>query len=363
MSISIHPITLFRPYTNLPGMVRAVERACARGYLGEGDQVMEFEAALREHLAVEHVLALHSGTAALWLALRMAEVYDRPVITTPLCCLASTETIMLQGGRIVWADVDPETGNIDPDSVARLLDDTPENPAAILTVDWGGSSCDYDALVQVAEGYCVPLIRDAAHYFGPLDPRVDYTCLSFQAIKHVTTGDGGALVCRDADAHERARRLRWFGLDRTQGASMRCYQQVREPGFKMHMNDLAAGFGLANLDGVRGRIAQQRANARLYDALFAGSRVRPLRRSYESSCWLYTVRVRDARLFADAMALELIECNPVHARNDTQPIFAAYRTDLPGMDVLDRELVCLPVGWWLTGDDIVRVAQLAREVA
>lgn len=357
------PLRLFRPYTNADGMQDSVARACASAYLGEGPRVIEFETALRAHLHAEYVLAVNSGTAALWLALWMlAQRGYRHVITTPLCCLASTETLLHLGLEPVWADVDYNTGNIDPGSVEDRLNTV--GPCPILSVDWGGTPCDYDTLTRLAGTWNVPLVRDAAHYFGPLHPLVDFTCLSFQAIKHLTTGDGGALVCRDPAAYKRAKAARWFGLNRDDGASMRCYQRIAEPGFKFHMNDIAAGFGLANLPGIDSRIGLHRANAAHYDALFAGSTVvQPFTRTADSACWLYTVRVPHARLFSETMALDGIETSQVHARNDTQPIFAGLRRFLPAMNLLEEQLICLPVGWWVMPADVARVAEAALRYA
>jgi dTDP-4-amino-4,6-dideoxygalactose transaminase len=135
-------------------------------------------------------------------------------------------------------------------------------------------------------------------------------------------------------------------MDRTQGESMRCTQAVPFAGYKFQLNDVAAAIGLANLEGIDAAVREQRAHACYYDLSFADGPVRPLKRDPRSSCWLYSVRVLDARTFIERMAARGIECSQVHNRNDTQPIFAAARTPLPMMDRLDRELVCLPVGWW-----------------
>lgn len=357
------PIRLFR-HVVAPDAGAAVAGTLASDCIGEGPRVAEFERELAPYVG-ENVAAVSSGTAALWLAYTLAGIKPGDaVLTTPLGCLASTETLLHFGARIVWADVDPETGMLDPHDVSRLV--RQHRPRAIVGVDWGGALCDWDALWYAAEG--ATLIEDAAHAFGADRATVgavpDFTAYSFQAIKMLTTGDGGALVCRHAEALERARLLRWFGLDRRNGASMRCTQSVREPGFKFQMNDIAAAIGLANLRRVvPDRLIYHRGIAGFYDGAFLGSYVVPIKCNRGNSAWLYTVRVPDAQLFISMMAKVGIECGQVHARNDVQPMFAASRVPLPGMDALERTMVCLPIGPWLTADDVERVATTAKEVA
>jgi dTDP-4-amino-4,6-dideoxygalactose transaminase len=356
-------IRLFQPaLAPTDDLLAALRPVFDSKYLGEGSQVQAFEAALGTHLRSRHVAAVNAGTSALWLAYHLADIRGGAVVTTPLSCLATNMPIDLQDAQIVWADVDPETGNITPETVQRAAHIAGRRTLkAIVCVDWGGTPCDLAGLRTLADYYGVPLIRDAAHYFGPLDDRPDFTALSFQAIKHVTCGDGGALVSRSPCDHAKVRLLRWFGLDRDQGASMRCTQQVAACGFKFQMNDIAAAIGLANLVSATERLATARARAAFYDETFVGTAIRPLRRTPDSACWLYSVRVPDARAFAARMAERGVEVSPVHARNDTQAVFAESRRNLPGMDELERRLVCLPIGAHLSTGDVERVAEAARE--
>jgi dTDP-4-amino-4,6-dideoxygalactose transaminase len=298
------------------------------------------------------LLTLNSCTSALDLALRLAGVKPgHEVITTPETCTATNVPIVTQGAVPVWADVDPLTGLIDPQSVARLI--TPQTKA-IMAVDWAGRVCDYAAL----KSFGVPVIEDAAHAFlatrgGASLPRMggDYVCWSFQAIKHLTTIDGGLLKCPPEQV-ERARLLRWYGFDRTSSADFRCAQNCQEVGFKYHMNDVSAAIGLANLDGAIRAVARHRQNAAFYGDALAGLRgVTPPPPDPESAWWIYPLLVADRAGFQEHMHKAGIATSPVHARNDVHDAFrrsARYGVTLPGVDAYSAHEVAIPVGWWVT---------------
>lgn len=368
-------IKLFTVNMDADAALARLDPVLRSGYVAEGPQSRAFEQALREYLRWPYAVLTSSGTAALTLAVHVAGLGPGDVvISTPLTCLITNEVLDLRGCRIEWADIDPATGNLDPESVRHVaanLRANGERVAAIMCVHWGGSTLGIPALREVAAELGVPLIEDAAHSIGGVDAaggmvgtQADFSCFSFQAIKTLTCGDGGLLTCRHAHHSERARLLRWFGLDRTKSESMRSYQQVPESGYKFHLNDIGAAIGLANLPHLDHWVATQCENAEAYDMGFADvDGIRPLRRNPGSSCWLYTVRVRNARTFMAAMAGRGVECLQVHTRNDTQAIWASSRRLLPGMDVLNRELVCLPVGPHVTPERRQRVIAAAVESA
>jgi len=320
-----------------PEAERAVADVLASGFIGQGPKVEEFEQALQETLDCPYPpLTTNSCTSALDLALHLIGVGPGDeVISTPMTCTATNGVIVNRGAQIVWADVNPFSGLISPEGVGRLVS---RRTKAIMAVDWGGKPCDYETL----KSFGVPVIEDAAHAFlatigGESIARVggDYVCWSFQAIKHLTTGDGGALL-PPPEQLERGRLLRWYGLDRRSSESFRCAQKIEEAGFKYHMNDIAAAIGLANLDLAKRNVARHRANAQFYNP----------NADQESSWWLYTLLVPRRDEFIQEMAELGIEASPVHSRNDTHPAFPPG--DLPGVDYFAEHEVAIPVGWWLT---------------
>lgn len=253
-----------------------------------------------------------------------------------MTCVATNTPIVRRGAIPVWSDVDPETGLINEDDALYKSG----GKSAIVAVDWGGRRPDIDKLRTSG----IPVIEDAAHRLpGPVV--ADYTCYSFQAIKHLTTGDGGALVVPH-DQVERAKKLRWFGLDRSQ-PGFRSTQDVPEVGYKYQMNDIAATIGLANLAGAQANVVKARTNAGVLDSSFG-------RPTVDSDWWFYTMCVADRPAFIARMAKQGIECGQVHSRNDRHSAFRQWETvGLDGLDSFDGRNVAIPVGWWV---DIERVA-------
>ena len=323
----------------------------ASGYIGEGPRVKEFESKLGDYLGGQ-ILAVNSCTSALDMAYHLIGLENSTVISTPMTCLATNMPLMLRHCDILWADVDPVTGNIDPQSVEELVDSYPEVEAIICT-DWAGRLCDYNALREVAPG--IPIVEDAAHRFWPLgDQNGDYVAWSFQAIKHLTTGDGGALLV-PPNQYERAKRLRWYGLDREDNKAMRCLQQASEPGFKYQMNDIAASIGLANFTLAVRNVLKDQKNASYYDAHLVNQTKAP----FDPNCsyWLYTILVDDPTEFEEYMLGVGIQVSQVHTRNDEQACLPHPTSPLSGLDVFQAHMVSIPVGWWLTEPDLEKIVE------
>lgn len=347
-------IPLFKVFIAPEAPARVAE-VLQSGYIGQGEQVERFEAALMELLDTPAPpLTTNSCTSALDLALHLIGVGSGDeVITTPVTCTATNSPIVTRGAVPVWADVEPDTGLIDPiDVCAKITDKT----KAIMAVDWGGALCDYQAL----KSFELPVIQDAAHSLTA-GMGGDYVCWSFQAIKHLTTGDGGALWC-PPDQMERARLLRWYGLDRRSGSDFRCGQNIQEVGYKYHMNDIAAAIGLANIGGVRGLVEQHRHNAEVYDLRLdgLGYNVTTPQWDRNSAWWLYTLLVEDRQGFIAHLADHGIAAISVHARNDTHRAFHYPNGPLPGVDYFASRNVAIPVGWWLSVDDRRRVIEAVQ---
>ena len=348
-------IPLFKVYMN-PDAGALVQNVLDSGYIGQGSKVEEFEKELQTFLGTEEPpLSVNSGTSALDLAYHLVGVGPgTEVISTAQTCTATNGALALRGARIVWADVHPLTGLIDPLDVGRKI--SPKT-VAIVAVDWGGKACDY----RMLKSYGIPVIEDAAHAFGALytgKPIArtggDYIMWSFQAIKHLTTGDGGALM-PPLHQLERGRLLRWFGLDRRSGESFRCQQTIQELGYKYQMNDIAAAIGLANIQDAEWIVEKHRLHAADYSVAFTSlNKIYAPLYDPESAWWLYTLilpteKARDE--FITYMAARNIAVSPVHARNDKHPQLKFPSGKLPGLDHFASRECAIPVGWWLSRED------------
>lgn len=361
-------IPLFK--VHMPKTVMApLRKTLLSGYIGQGQKVDEFENALTHHLGSPHVLTLNSGTSAIHLALRLAGVgVGDEVISTPMTCTATNEPILERGAKIVWADINPMTGNIDPIDVRRKIT---RKTKAIVAVHWGGYPCDLRELNALARKWSIPVIEDAAHAFGasyagkPIGAHSDFTCFSFQAIKHITTVDGGALVCRKVEDYRRGKLLRWYGIDReTPRKDFRCEEDVVEHGYKFHMNDVAATIGLEQLKYARAIVAAHRDNAEYFRRALRnvpGVEMMEYNADRESSYWLFTILVDDRARFMQAMHEDKITVSQVHARNDKHSMCRGSRTPLPRLDSFVERQVSIPVGWWVKKNDRQRiVASICR---
>jgi len=355
------------------------------GQIAEGPKVQIFEYELAARLLAQpKIVSVNSGTSALHLAYHLADI--RPgdvVIATPMTCAATITPLVHLGAEIVWADVGMISGHIVPRSVAELVEmysrtrPIERRLKAVVAVDWAGTPAPYEELRRVVPAH-IPIIEDAAHAFGatrqdgtPIAAAAArdnlFVCYSFQAIKHLTCGDGGALVCPNPELTDRARRLRWFGLDRRSKVDFRAGQDIHEAGYKFHMNDIAATIGIANLDLAQAAVLAHRANAQRYFEAFcplAGPRLVPPPWHPGSSWWLYTVLVEDRPGFQRYMAEQGIETSQVHRRNDEHPAFPQRSpVSLSGLDHFSARQVSIPVGWWVTPEQIDYVIGAVRDWA
>lgn len=374
---------MFKVHMDVDGTLAELRAVLESGFVNEGVQVSAFQAAVARFLGVNQLVLTNSCTSALTLALRACGVGPgTEVVTTPMTCVATNTPIDNLGGTVVWADIDPETASIEASDVEQKL--TPAT-RAIMCVAWAGTPCDLDALDALARRRGVALIQDAAHAFGatwrgrPLSHFADYTCYSFQAIKHLSCGDGGALVCRDADAFALTRKLKWFGYDRDahkdergewKGQRWSADIEAGEIGYKYNMNNITAAIGLAQMPHVERILDQHRRNGAAYGDAFQGSSIiRPLRvpDGAVSSFWVYTALVVDERVNRDrlleALNAEGIAAGLVHVPNDLYSAFRKYHAELPGVRRFADRQISLPCGWWLSEEDCRTIAARVHALA
>lgn len=365
-------IPLFKPF--MPkSVISPLTETLLSGWIGEGSKVKLFEARLAEYLTVEQerVVLVNSGTSALQLALRLAGVGPGDeVISTAMTCAATNEPILLQGARVHWADIDPLTGNLSSASIANAIN---EKTKAIMLVHWGGQPCDLAEINALADAHGIPVIEDAAHALGSeyqgklIGSHSAFVCYSFQAIKTITTIDGGMVVCRDPETAHRGRKLRWFGIDREARKTEVFWEyDIEEPGYKFHMNDVAATIGLEQLKYLPDLLTHQRCNADIYYRELEdvpGLTLPPRRDDRRSSYWLMTVLVEKRNDFVQMLKAKGIASSVVHIRNDTYSVFkdAARVDSLTGLDLFTSRMLCIPIGYWVSEDDIHRISSAIQQ--
>ncbi|MEU8359211.1 aminotransferase class I/II-fold pyridoxal phosphate-dependent enzyme [Nonomuraea sp. NPDC048882] len=287
--------------------VAAVAEVLRGDWLTTGPAVGRFEAELARWTGGVPCVAVTSGTAALHVAYVAAGVGPGDeVVTSPLTFVATAATAALLGARVVFADVQPDTGNLDPDAAAALVTC---RTRAVTAVDYAGHPADYDELRTVTERFGAVLVGDSAHSIGsaykdrPVGALADLTTFSFFPTKTVTTAEGGAVAASDPERFQRAAAFRNHGLVREPSEQREpdeggWHQEVHAFGLNYRLPDVLCALGLSQLrrlDRFRARRAElvARYNTLLRDV---PGLTLPAQRAYVRPSWhLYPVRVHDGR--------------------------------------------------------------------
>lgn len=363
------PISLFTTYVH-PSAQQRVGAVLTSTFLSEGKLVKEFEARLSAELGMLHPAALNSGTSALHLALEVAGVGPGDeVILAPQTFIASAITIVQAGAKPVFADIQYGTGNIDPAAIEPRI--TPRTKA-IMAVHWGGYPCDMAEIQAIARRHNLVVIEDAAHSPGatyqgqPIGSISDYTCFSFQAIKHLTTGDGGALCARDPEKAREVFRRRWFGIDRANSPVNEVGEReydLTDVGYKYHLSDYAAALGLANLEGFAERMTKRRALVQLYNeglANVVGLTHFERKADRESAHWLYGFHVENRLAFIRALRGQGIAASVVHDGIDHNTLFGGKQMDLTNQRRFDDTQIHIPLHDDLTPDHVAYIIEAIK---
>ena len=366
------------------------------GFIGQGEKVNEFEDVLKDYFHNDYIATVNSATSAEHLALHMLKhkadcvVTDSThgsavtrwegindgdeVLATPLTCFASNSPILANNLKIKWVDIDPNTLNMDLDDLARKISPTTK---AIMIVHWGGYPVDLDRLKEIQRtasemyGFKPAVIEDCAHSFGStykgkkLGTHGNICTFSFQAIKHMTTVDGGALIVPHKNLYNKAKLMRWYGIDReTQRTDMRCETDIVDAGHKFHMNDINATIGIENMKHIDEIIQKHKDNAAYYNKELAnidGITLLENKDDRESACWLYTIKVENRDGFTKHLASKGIATSKVHERNDKNTCVKEFITQLPALDSIVDKYCSIPVGWWVTEKDREYIIDCIKE--
>ena len=362
-------IVLFRPHIPARAGEEILDTLSTR-WIGQGPKVDRFENEFRERFCQSLPgVSVGSGTDALHLAYLLADIKpDDEVIVPVFTCTATNIPLLYIGAKVVFADVEKDTLNIDVEHVKSLIN---EKTRAIVCVHYGGLPCNMDELNAIAKEYGIPVIEDAAHAVGaeykgtPIGAVSDFTMFSFQAIKHITTGDGGFLSFKDEELLEKSKRLRWFGIDRSAKQMGVWENDIKEIGYKYQMTDIGAALGLASLEEFDQTFALRKSLLETYIEGFKGVDGIKLigGEGYEDrvhAAWLCTVLVDNRRDLQAKLLEEGIESNQVHYRNDRYSIFGSRRNDLPNMDELEDNYLVLPLHTAMNVADVERIVSVVK---
>lgn len=353
------PIVLMQPYITDEMRSRVQETLHSR-YVGQGPMVDVFEHRFGAYVK-RPAVATGSGTDALHLAYILAGIRPGDVVLSPLfTCTATNMPLLWMGARIQFVDVEPGGLNMDPAHVARLVNqDFPIK--AVVVVHYGGQRANVEAIRKELP-LNVPIIEDCAQALGADVGAGPYACYSFQAVKHITTGDGGMLTLPQEQV-ELAKRLRWFGIDRKAKLDGTWANDITEVGYKYQMTDIAASMGLAGLNSMPEQMTHRRALANRYrGGLGRIPGIRVLDQDRGSANWLMTVAADRREDLMRKLKEEGIESGLVHYRNDRYKIFGEFRQPgrFPHMDQMESRYLVLPLHMGMDTEDVSRVCDVIR---
>lgn len=359
--------------------IKAVADVLRSDWLTTGPKIGEFEEAVAERVGAKFAVAFSSGTSALHGCAFAAGIGPGDeAITTPLTFCATANCVVYQGGTPRFADIRPDTLNLDPELVAHAI--TPKTKA-IFPVDYAGQPADLEAFLDLATKHNLVVIEDACHALGAeykgrrTGSLAHMTVFSFHPVKHVTTGEGGMVTTNDAELAKRLRRFRSHGIDsdaRARHESGQWQYDMVELGYNYRITDLACALGVSQLRVLDQNIARRRQIAKRYDSAFAnvpGVIVPSVRSDVKHAYHLYPIEIGDGWSRADvfrALRAENIGVNvhyiPVHMHSYYRNKFGYKGGEFPVAEDAYSRLISLPMFHGMTDADVEDVITAVGKV-
>jgi len=362
-------IVLFHPFVPSEAIDHVSDVLKTR-WIGQGPKVDEFEESFKEKFATKaKCIAVGSGTDALHLSYILAGLKPGDEVIAPVfTCTATNIPLLYMGIKIRFADVNPNTLNINVEHIKEIIS---EKTKAIVCVHYGGLPCEMDALINISNEYGIPIIQDSAHAIGAkykgenIGDLTEFSCFSFQAIKSITTGDGGMLVLKNKALLEKSKRLRWFGIDRVKKQKGIWENDIQEIGYKYQMTDIAAAMGLSSLKYFEQQLNYRQSLLKHYvdkiDELSDVTLINDQREDYYHAAWLCTILVEDRENLERKLAENGIESSQVHYRNDRYSIFSKFeKTILNNMNDLEEKYLVLPMHSKVSIEDVDRICEILK---
>jgi len=353
--------------------LKEVEKVFSTGWLGLGSTVFEFENKLKDYLGAKHVLAVNTGTTALHIALDAFGIKDGDEVIVPsLTFCASIQVITALSARPVFCEINPDNLNVDVSDIKKRIT---TKTKAIMPVHYCGQACDMDALMEIGKNQNIIIIEDAAHAFGSsckgkkIGSFGNVTCFSFDPIKNLTCGEGGAVALSDDTIAELIRTKRILGIDKDTWHRYRkeraWFYEVTTQGYRYHMSKINAAIGIAQLKKVDSFIQKKREIVQKYNDAFMnidGLKILSWNLK-ETAPFTYIVRVlNDAREALIEFLKEKGVGTGIHyIPNHLQPFFKPFATSLPITEQLGEEILTLPLYYDMTDEDVSNVIEAVSD--
>jgi perosamine synthetase len=363
---------LFHPYVS-KNSFQEVRKVLSGRWIGQGPLVDKFENNFKKKFSINgECLATGSGTDSLHLAYILAGLKSGDEVIAPVfTCTATNIPLLYMGIKIKFADIDPLTMNICVDSVKKLVS---SKTKAIIIVHYGGLPCDMDELQVISKKYKIPIIEDAAHALGATYKKKtigdisNFTVFSFQAIKHLTTADGGMLCIQNKKLIKKARRIRWFGIDREKKQNATWKNDIYEIGYKYQMTDLGASIGIEGLKDFDKILKHRQKIFSVYLDILSKNRnilcVHKDDGKRTHAAWLFTIISSEKNKIQKKLRDQRIETNQVHFRNDKYSIFKPFVKNykFKNMDYAENKYLVLPLHHKITVEKAKFISKFINKI-
>lgn len=287
--------------------IQAVIETLKSDFLTTGPKIKEFEDKICENIGCKYAVAISNGTAALHAACFAAGITDGDeVITSAITFAASSNAVLYCGGTPIFADIEPDTYNIDPEDIKRKITDKTK---AIIPVHFTGQPCNMDEIMRIAKEHKLIVIEDAAHALGAeyksrmIGNISDMTIFSFHPVKHITTGEGGVITTNDEKLYEKLMMFRSHGITRDKDKLTKdegsWYYEQQFLGYNYRITDIQAALGISQLKKLDYFLERRRYYVKMYNEAFKDFEgiVIPYQINNVNSAWhLYIIQLELEKL-------------------------------------------------------------------
>jgi dTDP-4-amino-4,6-dideoxygalactose transaminase len=365
--------TISQFYPHIPkNYLKVLKKVFSGRWVGQGPLVDKLEKIFSTKFANNmSSVAVGSGTDALHLAYILSGIKKGDEIICPVfTCTATNIPLLYIGAKIKFADVNPDTLNISIESVKNLIT---KKTKAIVFVNYAGLPCELNELNKIAKKNKLILIQDAAQSLGAtykkksITSYADYTIFSFQAIKHVTSGDGGMLVLKNKNLAKKALRIRWFGIDRPKKQGGTWENNIKEVGYKYQMTDIGASILLESIKEFKKITAHRKKIFNTYlKNLSKNKKIKIVnsKGNFVHAHWIFTIILDRKDFLQKKLRLKSIETNQVHFRNDKYSIFNKFvkNRKFKNMDKVENKYLTLPIHTKMTVADAFKISNLINRI-
>ncbi len=352
-------------------------------YLTQGPKVKEFEKRLCEYTKAKYAVVVSTGTAALHIAVKalgLEEGFEG--ISTPITFVASTNSIIYNNGVPVFSDILPDTHNIDPDEIKKHIR---EKTKVIIPVDFAGHPCEMEEIYKIAKENNIKIVRDASHSIGSVYKNEktgnckysDMTVFSFHPVKHITTGEGGAVLTNNEEFYKRLLLLRSHGITKdpelmSKNEGMWYYEMI-DLGYNYRITDFQCALGISQLDKLDGFVQRRREIVKKYNEAFKDINFikTPVEKDHvKSSYHLYVVEIdfqKSKMTRQDFMnrlknkgILTQVHYIPIHLQPYYQNKFGFHSGDFPVAEEYYSRTLSLPLFPKLTDEEVLYIISVVK---